>query len=187
MIILQLIFFDLTKISTAIQQKFTIFLDSRSIKNTKQNLSFPLKETTHSFLSFLLIVIPLNILLLAWVFRIECYPFTTWQMFATTNHSGEITYYRTIIHDQSSTVSRINFKDIFGSSVYRYHVRNCFNPKKIQICQKFLDASALNYQEKASPEKTFKQFEIQKWQWNFKFYPQDPQHGEIIARFIYPN
>ena len=187
LIALQLIFFDLTKISQAIQRSLPVLLASKFLTKTERTPSFPFQKTNPTFFYTLVIFLALNILLLAWAFRLEFYPFTTWQMFATTNNSGEITYYRTLIYDRSGTISRINFKNIFGSSVYRYHVRNCFKPQKIQICQKFLDVSAANYQNNAPADKEFKQFEIQQWKWNFQAHPQDPQRGEIVARFIYPD
>ena len=179
LIILQLIFFDFTKLSQKIQNwKINIKTEpptNPSFQKIKPKLFYPL-----------LSVAAVTILLLPWAFRMECYPFSTWQMYAHPNNSGNITYYRTLMHDESGKVSRMNFRDLLGNANYRIHAQKCFQPRRIKICEKVLALAASTYQQKNISNHKFKQFEIQKRRWDFKANPQDSQRGEIVAGFIYP-
>lgn len=91
--------------------------------------------------------------------------------------------------DESGVISPARLEDAIGALSYdgRYSrvIQKCFGqPTDVNVCKKFLTASASAYDKKAPPGGKVTQYEIQKWIWDFRKNPSDPQYGNLADRFI---
>lgn len=130
-----------------------------------------------------------TILLLFWFFRIEFYPFTSWQMMSTTNKSGVTEYVAAFATYESGETARAPFAEAIGALAdgrYRYAIWLAFSlsPERVDICKKFIEAVASSYNADVSPGQRILRFEIQSREWNFQSNPLG-HHGELVDRFIF--
>ncbi len=183
LIILQLIYYDFTKIRQAISRKLKrdrllITRESLPKRAFLPNLYYPLLVTTLSVF-----------LLLTWVYRVEFYPITAWQMYSGSNTTGEIEYYKVLAHRQSGETTKAYLEQAIGAMKngrYKRVTRKfCFDPAKVNVCKKYLDISATTYNRSLPSEDHIVAYEIQKWQWNFLKAPSGPDSGKLKERFFY--
>lgn len=127
------------------------------------------------------------LLMLCWFYRVELYPLTGMQMY-TRPRSGIVTYYKVLARRESGETSRARLEDAIRAMAdgrYRKVIRMCFQPGQVPICEKFLRACGTAYNNKAHPGEKVTQFEIQKWAWDFRTNPSDPEHGKLVDRFVF--
>jgi predicted DCC family thiol-disulfide oxidoreductase YuxK len=151
-------------------------------------VALPVKTPARSFYYPLLVASLTVFLLLSWIYRVEFYPFTAWQLYTKSETSGDVTYYKMLAHHESGVISHAHLDRAIGvmnNGRYRRVLRNCFKPTKVDICQKYLTASGSAYNSKAGPGEKVMQFEIQKWTWNFLSNPSGPEQGNLENRFVY--
>jgi predicted DCC family thiol-disulfide oxidoreductase YuxK len=124
-----------------------------------------------------------------WLRQIEYYPFTAVQMF-TGSKSPMVTYFKTLGHRESGGVSQIYLEDAIGAwsinSRYEPLFDLCFGPpSRLDICRKSLAALGSAYNKKAPPGEKLRAYELQKWEWDFRANPSDPQYGNMVGRFVF--
>lgn len=148
----------------------------------------PARNQAQDWRYCLLIPSLIILMLLVWVFRIEFYPFTAWQMYSVPNNSGTVTFHKVFLKRESGETSRAYFEDVIGATKagrYGKATQGCFVPEKADLCQKFLAASAQAYNHQARAGEKVTQFEVQQWLWDFRAYPLGPQHGTLAQRFVF--
>jgi len=123
-----------------------------------------------------------------WARQIEYYPFTAVPMF-TGKKSSTVTYFKTLGHYESGAVGNIQLEDTLGAwsinSRYEPLFYLCFGePADLDLCKKTLSILGAAYNEKAAPGEKLTGLEIQRWKWDFRAAPEDPQHGHLDAQFI---
>jgi predicted DCC family thiol-disulfide oxidoreductase YuxK len=129
--------------------------------------------------------------LLCWFYRIEFYPFTSWHLYAGSETSGKVEYYKVFGRHESGASSPARLEDGIGALAldgrYTPFLTKCFGegPSDVEICKKFLSASASAYNKKARPGGRMTQYEIQAWTWDFRSYPFDPHYGNLTDRFVF--
>lgn len=94
-----------------------------------------------------------------------------------------------LAHHESGIISQARLDRGIGAmhnGRYKRVARKfCFEPKKVDICHKYLTASASAYNSKARPGEKATHFEIQKWTWNFLSNPPAPEQGNLENRLIF--
>ncbi len=138
--------------------------------------------------------------LLCWFNYVEFYPLTSWHLYSYTDNSGKVAYFKVFARDESGTTSRTRLEDTIGALAFdgRYWpaIQKCFGEtseaglgwsqrhRDLDICKKFLAAAASAYNKKARPGGKITQYHIEKWIWDFRLNPSDPQYGNSSDRFI---
>jgi len=127
---------------------------------------------------------------LVWFYHVEFYPFTSWDVYSYSDTSGRVTYMKVFARYESGMIFPARLEDGIGALSYdgRYSrvIQKCFGqPTDVNVCKKFLTASASAYDRKAPPGGKVTQYEIQKWIWDFRKNPSDPQYGNLADRFIF--
>jgi predicted DCC family thiol-disulfide oxidoreductase YuxK len=123
-----------------------------------------------------------------WLYHVEFYPFTSWDVYSYLDVSGKVTYVKVFGRDESGMRFPARFEDGIGALSYdgRYSrvIQKCFGePTDVYVCKKFLNASASAYNKRAFTGARLTQYEIQKWMWDFRNHPSDPNYGKLTARF----
>jgi predicted DCC family thiol-disulfide oxidoreductase YuxK len=131
------------------------------------------------------------VMLYCWYHVVEFYPLTSWHLYVGSNVSGRITYKKVLAHYDSGVISPARLEDTIGALAldgrYAPHLEKCFmsNPSDIDICKKFLNTAASVYNKKSHPGRKITHYEIQQWTWDFRAHPLDPQHGNLVERFVH--
>jgi predicted DCC family thiol-disulfide oxidoreductase YuxK len=126
-----------------------------------------------------------------WLHRVEFYPLTAWHLYAGSDTSGKITYRKVLAHYDSGVISPARLEDTVGALAldqrYVPFLEKCFESKSddIDICKKFLNTAASVYNKKSHPGRKITHYEIQHWTWDFRAHPLDPQHGNLVERFVH--
>jgi predicted DCC family thiol-disulfide oxidoreductase YuxK len=125
-----------------------------------------------------------------WYHTVEFYPLTAWGLYAGSNTSGRITYKKVLARHESGLTFPARIEDTIGALAFdqRYapFLDKCFGQASdIHICTKFLNVAASVYNEKARPGGKITHYEIQQWTWDFRAHPLDPQHGNLVGRFVH--
>ena len=136
------------------------------------------------------------VMAISFVYRVEFYPLTAWQLYSELNTLGKITYYKVLGHQASGAIVQVRLENAVGAlgwdGRYIRELKQCFGgegwgnfvSKDVDICKKFLAASGFVYNEKASPGRKLTHLEIQERVWDFRSNPSDPEHGKVIDRII---
>jgi predicted DCC family thiol-disulfide oxidoreductase YuxK len=141
--------------------------------------------------------------LLCWFHYVEFYPFTSWHLYSYNDTSGKVAYFKVFARYEPGMISRARLEDTIGALAYdgRYWsaVQKCFGKtseeaaglgwsqrrRDLDICKKFLAAAASAYNKKARPGGKITQYQIEKWIWDFRLNPSDPQYGNLADRFVF--
>ena len=129
--------------------------------------------------------------LLCWHYHIEFYPLTSWHLYSNLDTSGKVEYEKIFAVTDSGVRSRARLEDTIGALAldnrYAPHVGKCFGEKagELELCKKFLTAAAAAYNRKAEAGKRVRQYEIERWAWDFRSHPLDPHYGALTDRFSF--
>jgi hypothetical protein len=102
-----------------------------------------------------------------------------------------VTYFKTLGHRESGTISPIYLEDSLGAvsinSRYEPLFDFCFSdePRDLEICKKTLSVLGTAYNKKTPPGEKVTRYEIQRWTWDFVSNPQDSSYGTLDARMIF--
>ena len=123
-----------------------------------------------------------------WLRQIEYYPFTAVPMF-TGRKTSTITYFKTLAHRESGKITPIQLEDTLGAwsinSRYEPLFDLCFGePQEVDLCKRTLAILGSNYNKNRVSGEKLTGLEIQRWKWDFRADPDDPQYGHLDARFI---
>ncbi len=163
---------------------------SENIQPTSQ-MNSGLINTDRKILRYpILLGILVYTLVVIWFFKIEYYPLTAYPMYSTVPHRdlSHITYIKAFSKHQDGTMNRTTFGEAIGAMTtggYNVIVSNCFKPKKIDVCKKFLRASGSQYNRKVRGSNKILSYVIQRWTWNIHSDPYDPNHGRIVKEFTF--
>jgi predicted DCC family thiol-disulfide oxidoreductase YuxK len=147
-------------------------------------------SSPHSYRRYVIMMSGLTAaVLFTWSGKIEFYPFTSVQMF-TSPRNSVVTYYKVVGQRESGLVSKAYFEDAIGAwsinSRYEALFDLCFgHPTEIEICKKSLAVLGSAYNKKVSPEEKLTRYELQKWMWDFRANPSDPQYGKMVGKFVF--
>jgi hypothetical protein len=100
-----------------------------------------------------------------------------------------VTYYKAFLRRESGEISRARFEEAIGAVAdahYRRVLVKCFEPEENFVCRRFLESAGAAYNQKTPPGERVVEFDIQKWAWNFRQDPDNPNYGERVDRFRYP-
>jgi predicted DCC family thiol-disulfide oxidoreductase YuxK len=126
-------------------------------------------------------------MLAVWLLHFEFYPFTAFPMFSERNTTGEFAYYKVLAHWDSGMTSRAYLEKAIGAMAdtrYRDIIRTCFSSSKLHVCRKFLLVSGVAYNLRNPSQGKVTALEVQKWRWNFRLNPGDPNHGTLEDRVV---
>ncbi|MGB3514474.1 MAG: hypothetical protein WBA93_35730 [Microcoleaceae cyanobacterium] len=191
-ICIQLIFFDFTKIKQSIGKwlRFNNIQENSNL-SASENTALMSASTIHfrTFKYSLMVCILTTIMLFSWLYRIEMYPLTSWQMFAGKNTSGIIKYSKVLATYESGITESINIEKVIPvlfSSKSRSLLRQCFskNIDKLRVCEILFESAGNFYNSKPQNTNKITKFEIQQWKWNFISEPYDSNYGEMIKNHI---
>lgn len=131
-----------------------------------------------------------GVFLFCWFYHIEFYPLTSWAMYAGSDTSGSITYEKVFARYESGSYSPARLEDGIGALAldarYSPALGMCFGkPPDVDICKKFLTANGSAYNKKVFNGGRLTKYEIQRWTWDFRANPSDPNHGKLTDRFIF--
>ncbi len=128
------------------------------------------------------------VVVLSWLYHVEFYPFTSWDVYSSSDVSGKVTYLKVFGRDESGKIFRARLEDGIGAVSYdaRYSrvIQKCFGrPADVAICKKFLAANAKVYNHNAFTGRKLTHYELQKWTWDFQDNPYDSNYGKLTDRF----
>ncbi len=149
-------------------------------------ISSATKPALHGVHYPIAISVLITVILIVGLYRVEVYPLTAFQMYSTSDTSGVITYYKVLAHHESGAVVRAYLEDgisAMADTRYRSIIRRCFDPEKRGICEKYLMAAGNAYNHTHTGDDVTR-YELQKWRWDFRSTPSDPEHGELTDRYI---
>jgi hypothetical protein len=130
--------------------------------------------------------------LIAWIFHVEYYPFTSWGMYAARDVSGVSEYYRFLARYDSGRELPLRLADL--SAAFREQrdvdlAPRCLttDPRDQLACTATLRTLASRF-NRSHPDR-IASIDIQKWRWNFRARPTDPNHGDVVmhTRVIVPS
>ena len=138
------------------------------------------------------------IMTVSFVYKVEFYPLTAWQLYSRLDSSGEVSYLKVLGRQASGATVPVRLEDAVGAlrwdGRYTRELSQCFGnvydekgrmmTKDLDTCQKFLTVSGFVYNKKSPPERRITHLEIQKWVWGFRSNPSDPEHGKVMDRMI---
>ncbi|MGB3465515.1 MAG: hypothetical protein WBA74_09600, partial [Cyclobacteriaceae bacterium] len=144
---------------------------------------------SRSFKYSIMVSILTSIMLFSWLYRVQYYPFTAWQMFSLRRTSGIVQYSKVLATYESGVTESINLERVIPalfSTRARTIVKECFSKdvEQVMVCDKFLDAAAMAYNSKPQNTEKITSFSIQRWRWNFLSYPHDPNYGKMIKNHV---
>jgi hypothetical protein len=127
-----------------------------------------------------------GILLFCWAIRIEEYPFTAMQMYSKPNRTGVIEWYAVVATLESGATERAPIERTLPAlrdSRYRRALRKGFDPQSRRGAEALLATFLRDYNAQASPGARIARVEVQRWRWDYARQPDDPDHGELDARY----
>jgi hypothetical protein len=143
--------------------------------------------TAHDYYRRLLLSMT-AVLMLCWLCRLEFYPFTGMQMFSAYNTSGVILYDKVVAHYASGAIARAPIEQCLGAmadSRYRRVLAMTWDERQQQVSQEFFQRCGVRWNQRAAAGERIAQFEVQRWQWDFRAQPQHATHGELLSRRLY--
>ncbi len=149
------------------------------------------KTTVYQGFGYALAVSAITIIaFVVWFYHVEFYPLTSWDVYAYSDTSGRVTYVKVFARDEHGVSFPARLEDGIGALSYdaRYSrvIQKCFGqPPDVDVCKKFLAASASVYNNRALPGGKLTHYEIQKWTWDFRNNPSDPDYGKLTDRFAF--
>jgi predicted DCC family thiol-disulfide oxidoreductase YuxK len=129
--------------------------------------------------------------LYCWYHVVEFYPLTAWALFANSDTSGQITYNKVLARYESGVIAPARLEDTIGALAldnrYVPLLERCFGqqPSDMYICRKYLSAAGSAYNQNASLGRRITHYEVQKWAWDFRTHPLDPQYGSLVQRIVH--
>ncbi len=127
-----------------------------------------------------------GLLLFCWAIRIEEYPFTAMQMYSKPNRTGVIEWYAVVATRESGATERAPLERTIPAlrdSRYRRALRHGFDPASRPGAEALLAVFLRDYNAGAAPGARLAAVEVQRWRWDYARQPDDPQHGELDARY----
>jgi hypothetical protein len=127
-----------------------------------------------------------GLMLFCWAIRIEEYPFTAMQMYSKPNRTGVIEWYAVVATLESGATERAPLERAIPAlrdSRYRRALRHGFEPVSRPGAEALLAAFLRAYNAEAEPGARIAAVEVQRWRWNYARAPDDPDHGELDARY----
>jgi predicted DCC family thiol-disulfide oxidoreductase YuxK len=121
-----------------------------------------------------------------WCMRVEYYPFTSMQMFATYTGTGVVTYYRARQTDEHGQVGQAFLDRMgFGASRYRPVMQNGFSDARgRQNCIDMLVRCGEFWNKRAPAGRRVTRLEVQKRDWDFINDRHNPDYGRVVDRII---
>jgi predicted DCC family thiol-disulfide oxidoreductase YuxK len=121
--------------------------------------------------------------------RLEFYPLTAWHLYAASDTSGKVNYYRVMGRHESGELASVRLEDGIGAYAldgrYMVAINRCFGQiADVSLCEKFLTANGAAYNMHRKLGNRLTQYEIQTWTWDFLSSPRDPDHGELVDRLV---
>lgn len=125
-----------------------------------------------------------------WFYRIYFYPLTALHLFAYKDASGVVKYEQIHAQYTSGKINRVYPEDIIPAQAvasYKQITKQCFSEKMDAryICNEYLKALAIAYNDEQSHNDKIEQFEVQRWKWDFKAEPLNQNYGSIIDRYMF--
>ncbi|MDY6786082.1 MAG: hypothetical protein SW833_26635 [Cyanobacteriota bacterium] len=190
LMLLQVIFYDFTKIRQAITQKKRgatvpeIALSHAASENPRSD-----RIATSNFFYPTFAILLVLFLCFVWMYRIEYYPVTAWQMYSERKMDPSVRYYKILAQRESGEITPINLDrgiGVMSNSRYKRVTRKfCFKPETVPTCQKYLQATASAYNKKVPPSQQIVQFIIQKWNWKFSDRSSPEETSQLQEEFIF--
>lgn len=188
LLVLQLIFFDLNKILKNNLTKISLSIFGKIKKSQAFNQGINAKISIIFYPSLITIIVV--IYSIAWYYQLQFYPLNSWSVYSDRETSGKITYYKLNVNYQSRDFGSAHPGKLpyYLYNAYKNAVnKDCFSDKKAQIaiCEDFFQVyPELNYQNLDRKDQ-IKSLQLEKWEWNFKKYPDDKNYGSLIDNRIY--
>jgi hypothetical protein len=127
------------------------------------------------------------LLLVCWIHRIEMYPLTAMQMY-TRPRGPIVAYQKVFVRHADGTESDQTFPRMAAvlrrNGRYRRILRSCLEPAQAEQCEAFLSAVGHAYNATRPAQARVHAVIVERWAWNFRMAPADPQRGQRIARAV---
>jgi hypothetical protein len=128
------------------------------------------------------------VLLGAWSLRLELFPLTAMQVYASPERNGVVEYHRLLAHYESGGTARLRPERWIGALAdtrYRRVLRRTFESEEgRRTGDAFLAACARAHARRA-PADALAALEVQRWRWDFRSHPGDARHGAAVARHVH--
>ena len=112
-------------------------------------------------------------------------------MFSGYDTSGKIEYYKILVHRASGGTSVPSFDELAhnmsGVLLQDRMGEICFGNggRSVGTCEKVFDAIGAAYNSRARPNQRLLQFEVQRWEWDFRSDPENPGYGTLAQRLVF--
>jgi hypothetical protein len=130
-----------------------------------------------------------TLLVAAWAGPWPYYPLSAWDMFASRQTSGYVTYFKAFAEYADGTSEPARFDRWIGAMAdtrYRQVLRNGFGVNR-ELAEAFLSASmvAANSSEQRG-RRTVTRFVVEQWAWDCWNHPRSATIGTKVATYSYP-
>ncbi|NER79668.1 MAG: hypothetical protein F6K42_08810 [Leptolyngbya sp. SIO1D8] len=188
LILIQLIFYDYTTIRRWLSKRnwFSYWLDKQSWLSFDRAASPTHSPVRSQRLFFYPIVVSVLLVSMSfiWVKHREFYPLTSLQMFSGSELRGIVGYNKLIAEYESGDKVRV-FPDEFiyppMNTRYRLTFRDCHEEaaEEVNKCNQLLQAFGDVHNRTTEGSDRVTAFEVERWSWNYRAFPSDPNHGQI--------
>ena len=182
-LLLQLIFLDIDRVAGFLRRAF----GRKKIESPPGLSKSDKSQRSLSHISTGAVAFIIVIFLVAWVWRVEYYPLTSWQMYAKPEPRRPVLYLKIIAALEDGRSIEIPPADVSPVVIpnIRYFLMRAFlQSGRSKTIDQFFD----QYVQRRNRELTFgspiRSLEIQKWRWNYILEPNDPRRGWVTN--VYP-
>lgn len=146
------------------------------------SLRQPAEDETRARGTPLLVCALAAMMMLVWAYKLEMYPFTSWQMYALPSGDGAVTYYKLLEHRRGGAWETSHPERTIGAmkdARYRRQLAMIFEPSTSARAEEFFQTYA-SVHNRSAPDPIV-EIEVQKWIWH----PGDasePVGGSIVGK-----
>jgi predicted DCC family thiol-disulfide oxidoreductase YuxK len=129
------------------------------------------------------------LMIFCWVFWIDYYPLTRMSMYSTARLGWDVTFSRLYSVDASGRRREARLGDAIGvmkASRYRKMLRQAQKPEYQDLVQAFFEACARRANHRLPPAERITEYQVEFWRWNYRRYPEGPQHAERLELRVFP-
>lgn len=124
-----------------------------------------------------------------WVFWLDYYPVTRMSMYSDARRGWDVTYSRVYSVHASGDRREARLGEAIGvmqASRYRKMLRQAQKPKHQGLARDFFEVCARHANRGLPPEERIVEYQVEAWRWNYRKYPEGPQHAQRLSLHVFP-
>jgi hypothetical protein len=182
LLILQFIFLDVDRCASFWRRRSSENSEAArpQVSNGKPGLAL-------SYVPITAMALIIVVFLLGWVWRVEFYPFTSWNLYAYPERKGPVFYFKmaaTLEDGRSIVIPMRDYSPVVMPNSRYFLVRAFLAPGRSKVLDQFLATYVERRNRNLAFGSAISSVEVQRWRWNYVVDPNDTRFGRIIR--VYP-